>query len=426
MATKKRTRAAAGRKTRRPAGGAARRGGGRGAAVRRAARPMSPATLAVHAGDKLDPVSGLFHTPIVQSATFGFRNTRDLVATYAGKRPGGAYTRWSNPSFEAAERKIAALEGADACLLFSSGMAAITSAILSLVREGDHVVSTRGIYGGAYEFFSGMLPRLGASVTFVDGTDLDQVRWAFKPGTRLLYAESPVNPTLTVLDIRALARVASDRGVPFLLDGTFASPINQRPLGMGVSVVLHSATKYLGGHSDIVAGAAAGPRGLMRKVYTVRKLLGGIPDPHQAWLLSRSMRTLEVRVRRQNEVALAVARRLERHPQVLRVLYPGLRSHPQHALARRQMSGFGGMMTFEVRGGLRAATRVADRLKLIRLAASLGGVESLCCHPALTSHLHVPPEERRRAGIRDGMIRLSCGIEDPADLIADLEQALGR
>ncbi|HVP38920.1 MAG TPA: aminotransferase class I/II-fold pyridoxal phosphate-dependent enzyme [Candidatus Saccharimonadales bacterium] len=407
MATRRRSRAAA----RRP-----RRGG--------SPRPANVFTLAVHAGDEFNPASGEFHAPIVQSATFAFRNTRELVATFAGRRKGNIYTRWSNPTVEAVEAKLAALEGAPSALLFSSGLAAITSTLLALVRRGDHVVSTQGIYGGAYEFLSGMLPRLGVDVTFVDGTDRAAVRRAIRPATRALYGESPVNPTLTLLDLKGLARIARAARVPFLLDGTFASPVNQRPLELGVTVVLHSATKYLGGHSDIIAGAAVGPRALLREVWEVRKLLGGVADPHQAWLLARSLRTLGVRVRRQNEVALALARHLERHPRVLRVLYPGLPSHPQHALARRQLKGFGGMLTFEVRGGLSAAARVADRLRLIKLGASLGGVESLCCHPVLTSHIHVPPEVRRRAGIRDGMIRLSCGIEEPSDLIADLDQAL--
>jgi methionine-gamma-lyase len=397
-------------------------------AKRRPSRPRTAApglaTRAVHAGDPFDRVAGTFQAPIVQLATFTFRTTRELVATYAGRRKGNAYTRWSNPTVEATERKIAALEGAGGCLLFSSGMAAITTSVLTLVQRGDHVVSTRGIYGGAYEFFSILLPRMGVDVTFVDGTDPEAVRRAFRPGTRLLYGESPVNPTLAVLDLRRLAGIARAARVPFVLDGTFASPVNQRPLELGVTMVLHSATKYLGGHADIVAGAAAGPKPLMKRVWEVRKLLGGVADPHQAWLLSRSLRTLEVRVTRQNQVALAVARHLERHPRVLSVLYPGLKSHPQHALARRQQDGFGGMLTFEVRGGIRGASRVADRLRVIGLGASLGWVESLCCHPALTSHLYVPPDARRRAGIRDGMIRLSCGIEDAADLIADLDQAL--
>jgi methionine-gamma-lyase len=383
-------------------------------------------TLAVHAGEPFRPDEGLFTIPIIQQSTFAFRNTRHLVESFAGKGKTPVYTRWGNPTADMVERKIAALEGAEKCLLFGSGMAAITTALLTLAGRGDHVVSARAVYGGAYEFLSQLAPRLGVDVTFVDGTDLEEIRRSVRPETRAIWIESPVNPTLRVLDLKSIARLGARAGVPVLLDGTFASPVNQQPIALGISAVVHSATKYLGGHSDLIAGAVSGPRGLMKRMWGTRKLLGGVVDPHQAWLLGRGLRTLEIRVLRQNALADRVARFLSRHPRVRHVHYPGLSSHPDHALARKQMTGFGGMVTFEVRGGLKSAIRVADRLRMIRIGGSLGGLESICCHPRLTSHMHVPADVRRRAGIADGMIRLSCGIEDAEDIIADLEQALRR
>ena len=383
-------------------------------------------TRAVHAGGHFDPATGAFHTPIFQQATFGTPTARRMLELGEGTRAGNFYMRYDHPNYREVERKVAALEGAPGALLFGSGMAAITTAVLARVKAGDHIVSTESVYGGTYGFFSGLLPRLGVRVDWVDGGDLGAVRAALRSRPRLLYAESPVNPTLTVLDVAALARAAKAAGVPMYLDATFASPVNQQPVKLGVSLVLHSGTKYLGGHSDLMAGLVAGSRALLAPIEAHRRVLGGVADPHQAWLLARGLRTLTLRVARQNEVALAVARHLERHPRVRRVLYPGLKSHPQHALARRQLRGFGGMVTFEVRGGLKAASRVAERLKLIQLGPSLGGVESLVSLPVLTSHVRVPAEARRRLGISEGLLRLSCGIEDPADLVADLDQALRR
>ncbi len=388
--------------------------------------PEQLATLAVHAGEMQDAERGLFQTPIVQSSTFAFRNTRELRATFEGRRSGHVYTRYGNPTVDAVERKVAALEGAQACLIFSSGMGAIAASILAAARNGDHVVSTRGIYGGAQEFLEHLLPSFGGSVTFVDGLDPMEVRRAVRPNTRLVYAESPVNPTLQVLDLKRISAEARRAHLPLFLDGTFASPVNQQPLSLGVDCVVHSATKYLGGHSDLIAGAVAGSRAWMRRIWTLRKLLGASPDPHQAWLLGRGLKTLDVRVRRQNEVAMALARHLARHRKVRVVLYPGLATHPQHRLARRQMQGFGGMLAFEPRGGLKAAIRVVDSLRLIRLAASLGGVETICSQPVYTSHRNLSRTELARNGISEGLIRLSCGIEDPADLVADLDQALAR
>lgn len=382
------------------------------------------ATRAVHSGEPRGDGSGSLTVPIYQSATFSSRTTREMIAVSQGQVEGNFYTRYGNTTTRAVERKLAALDEAEDALLFSSGMAAITTSLLAMLRAGDHLVSSDAIYGNAQNFMLEFLPRFGVQVSFGDPSDPERFVALAKPNTRLLYAESPVNPTLRVLDLPRLGRLAARRKLPFLLDATFSSPANQQSLKLGVTLAIHSATKYLGGHADLIAGAVCGPRALVDRIRTMRNALGGCADPHQAWLLARGMRTLTVRVGRQNEVAMQVARWLEKRSGVLSVLYPGLKSHPQHALARRQLKGYGGMVTFEVRGGLKGATRVADRLRLVQLAPSLGGVESVVSQPALTSHLHISPEARRQAGIRDGMLRLSCGLEDPADLIADLDQAL--
>ena len=386
--------------------------------------PERLGTRAVHAGEPHGRESGALGVPIFQSATYSSPSTRAMLEVAAGRTEGNFYLRYGNTTTRAVERKLAALDEAQDALLFSSGMAAITTTLLSMVKSGDHILSSNAIYGNAQSFMQNTLSRFGVEVTFADATDPAALARLVRPRTRMLYAESPVNPTLAILDLPRLAQVARKAKIPFLLDATFSSPVNQQSLKLGVTLALHSATKYLGGHSDLLAGAACGPRALIGRIREMRKSLGGVADPHQAWLLARGMRTLEVRVNRQNEVALHVARWLERHPRVVRTLYPGLRSHPQHALARRQMKGFGGMVTFEVRGGVKGASRVADRLRLISLAPSLGGVESVICQPVLTSHRYVTEQDRRAAGIRDGMLRLSCGIEDPRDLVADLDRAL--
>ncbi len=395
---------------------------GTGSRAGKAAQGM--ATRAVHAGEPRNADSGSLTVPIYQSATFSSRTTREMIAISQGRQEGNFYTRYGNTTTRAVERKLAALDEAGDALLFSSGMAAITTSLLAMLRAGDHVVSSDAIYGNAQSFLLEVLPRFGVEVSFGDPSDPDRFMALARANTRLVYAESPVNPTLRVLDLLRLGRMAARRKLPFLVDATFSSPVNQQSLKFGATLAIHSATKYLGGHADLIAGAVCGSRPLIARIRNMRKTLGCVADPHQAWLLARGMRTLTVRVRRQNEVGMEVARWLERRPGVLSVLYPGLKSHPQHVLAKKQLKGYGGMVTFEVRGGVKGASRVADRLKLVRLAPSLGGVESIVSQPPLTSHLYVSAEARRRAGIRDGMLRLSCGIEDPADLIADLDQAL--
>ncbi len=380
-------------------------------------------TRSVHSGEETDPYSGSVVTPIYETSTFAFPSTKVLLDVMRKKRKGNVYTRWWNPTNQAAERKIADLESADNALLFSSGMAAITSIILSIVHAGDHVVSMRDIYGGTFEFMNEFLPTVNVTTTFVDASQPNAVRHAIREETKLVYLETPANPTMRLVDIRAVKKQLEGRNAKIVVDNTFATPYNQQPLRLGADVVAHSATKYFGGHADITAGVAVGNRALLSKIYEVRKLFGGVLDPHAAWLLLRGLKTFELRMMRHNENGLAVAQYLSNHKKVKEVFYPGLPEHPQHPLARRQMRGFGGMLSFLPRPGV-SASRVIDRLELIKIAPSLGGVETLASQPWTLSHFYVPKEERERAGILDELIRLSIGIENSEDIIADLKQAL--
>jgi cystathionine beta-lyase/cystathionine gamma-synthase len=380
------------------------------------------ATLCVHAGELAD-AHGSPHTPVYTTTTFGFPSTAAILDVVEGRKAGALYTRYGlNPSIQALEVKLAALEGAEAALAFASGMAAEVAAFLTHGRAG--IVCIGDAYGGTLELIGQQLPLLGIPTHLLLGDELDRLDGLLAQGPRLVFLETPSNPTLEVFDITALAARAHAQGALLMVDNTFASPVNQQPLALGADLVVHSATKYLGGHSDLTAGALMGPKALLDAVWPWRKNLGSTPAPETAALLARSLRTLVVRVRAQNASALAIARAMERQPRVARVLYPGLESSAGHALASRQMTGFGGMLTIEVQGGGEAATRVADRLKLFALAPSLGGVESLVTQPCTTTHHGLAPEERTRRGISDAMLRLSVGLEDADDLIADLVQAL--
>lgn len=381
-------------------------------------------TRSVHDGDKSQCYEGAINTPIFQSSTFVFPT--EEPRTWSGEVPDGTYiySRYSNPTVRAVEDKLASLEGAESSLAFSSGMAAITSALLAFLQKGDKVVAMQDLYGGTYNFLKNEVPRLGVDVGFVPTTDPAELCAAIDGRTKVLYLESPTNPLLKLIDIRETCRLAHEKGCLVMIDNTFASPILQRPLELGVDIVLHSATKYLNGHSDVIAGFVAGSVKNMELVHLRRKLYGGVLDPLPAYLLGRGMRTLDLRVRRHASNALAVARFLESHPRVSRCIYPGLPSHPDHELAKRQMDGFGGMVTFEVKGGRKAAERALKRFEIIARAASLGGVESLASMPVNTSHTSYSYEERQKLGIGEGMIRLSVGIEDPEDLCRDLDQAL--
>jgi len=380
-----------------------------------------PETKAVRGGTDLRKKNGPLSTPIYQTSTFEVTdNEQQLRATPTDM----FYTRYGNPTHTVVEKAIAELEGTERALLFASGMNAVTTAILALLKSGDHIVAQRDIYGGAAKFLGQWLPKLGIETTFVDTTEYEQHERAIRPNTRLLYLESPTNPTLRVVDLRRVAAIAKRHNLITMIDSTFATPINCRPAEYGIDLVMHSGTKYFGGHSDLIAGVIAGRDELLRKIHETRTTLGGCMDPHAAWLLLRGIKTLAVRVERQNENALRVAQFLQQHPSVRRVHYPLVDGHPQRALAMEQMRGGGGIVSFEVEGTGDDARKLTESLNLFTLAPSLGGVDSLVCIPVLTSHAMIPAEHRAKAGITEQMIRLSVGIESAEDLIADLEQAL--
>lgn len=382
-------------------------------------------TLAVHAGEAPCPVTGALDTPIYQSSTFVAADSAEMAAVYGEEKPGYMYTRYGNPTIHALEQKIAALEGGEAGLATASGMAAISTAILGYVKAGDHVVAARSLYGAAYNFLNKKLPRMGASATFVPSTHVQDFEKALQPNTRLIYFETPSNPILEILDVHALARMAGLHNIPLMIDNTFASPALQRPLSLGVTVSVHSATKYLCGHGDAMGGAVVGPREYISLlVHEVIRDFGGIISPFNAWLILRGLHTLHVRMPVHCASAQRVAEFLAAHPRVEKVNYPGLPGHPGHDVAKRQMKGFGAMISFEVKGGYDAGMKVMDRVNLFARAASLGDTRSLIVHSASTSHRAVPREQRLEIGISDGLVRLSIGLEAAEDLIEDLDQAL--
>jgi len=380
------------------------------------------ATRCIHAGELTD-AHGSPHTPVYTTTTFGFPSTAAILDVVEGRAAGGLYTRYGlNPTIQALEAKLASLEGGEAALAFASGMAAEAAAFMAHGRGG--VVCIGDAYGGTLELIGNQLPQLGISTHLLLGDELERLEALLAGGVGLLFLETPTNPALEVFDIAALAARAHAHGALLMVDNTFASPVNQQPLALGADLVVHSATKYLGGHSDLTAGALMGSRELMDAVWPWRKNLGQVPAPETAARVARSLRTLVVRVQAQNASALAIARAMEAHPRVARVRYPGLESFPGHELAARQMTGFGGMLTMEVAGDGAATAAVADRLGLFTIAPSLGGVESLVTQPVTTTHHGLDPGERQRRGITDAMLRLSVGLEDVKDLIADLQQAL--
>jgi len=383
------------------------------------------ATQAVHAGEAPCPVTGALDTPIYQSTTFVSPTSDEMAAVYGEEKFGYMYTRYGNPTLRALEEKLATLEGGEAALVASSGMAAISTAILGRVQQGDHVVAARSLYGAAYNFLNKKLPRLGASTTFVDSTRPEDFENALQPNTRLIYFETPSNPVLQILDIAGLARVGRSHNIPTMIDNTFASPALQQPLALGVTVVVHSATKYLCGHGDAMGGAIVGSKDYIQELsHEVLRDFGGVMSPFNAWLILRGIHTLHLRMPAHCANAQKVAEFLARHPKVERVNYPGLPQHPGHDIAKKQMKGFGAMMSFEVKGGYDGGKKVMDRVKLFARAASLGDTRSLIVHSASTSHRAVPREQRLAIGVTDGLVRLSVGVEAAEDLLSDLEQAL--
>ncbi len=373
------------------------------------------ATRAVHAGQHPDPSTGAIMTPVFLTSTY--------VQEELGKHKGYEYSRVSNPTRTALEQNIAALEGGAHGMAFGSGMAAV-DAILHLLKPGDHVVMSRSVYGGTYRIARMVWEDLGLQFDFVDTSDLHIVEGSIKPSTRMLFIETPTNPTMEITDLAGVAAIAAKRRLISVADNTFATPYLQRPLEAGFTMVVHSLTKYLNGHSDMVGGlVVTSDPAVAERLAFLQKAAGGILSPFDSWLCLRGTKTLAVRMRQHNENAMEVARWMEQQPRILRVLYPGLTSHPQHALAARQMCGFGGMISFDL-GGRDQASAFLKRVRLCALAESLGGVETLISHPASMTHASVPPEERARVGITDGLVRISVGVEDAADIIADLDQAL--
>ena len=386
-------------------------------------RPMGDATLAIHAGEEKFRVGAPVGTAISRTANFTFESTEEMKRWAEGKSSAYIYTRYGNPTLAIAEAKIAALEGAEAAVVAASGSAAISATLLSQLRAGDELIATRQLYGGSYRLLRDVFPKYGIAVRHVEA-DLAGVERLVNPRTKAIYVETPTNPALRLVDLGKAVAFAREWGLISIVDNTFASPVLQKPIETGFNLVVHSASKYLAGHSDVIAGAAAGSAALIRKVRENVIQLGGSMDPEAAFLLIRGMKTLEVRVERQCANAMAVAKFLAKHPKVARVHYPGLPGHPDHALARRQMRGFGAMMSFDLKGGLGAARRFCDRVRIFLLAASLGGVESLVILPIYTSHYKMSTAELRGAGVEPGTVRVSVGLEDAGDLIEDLRQAL--
>lgn len=378
-------------------------------------------TEAVRGGTSLQKKNGPLATPIYQTSTFEVTDNHEQVrATDTDK----FYTRYGNPTHTVVENSIAELEGTDAALLFSSGMAAITTSILTLVKAGDHIVAQRDIYGGVTKFLTQWLPKLGIETTFVDTNDIEQHAAAIRTNTKIIHIESPTNPMVKIVDLEEIAALGKKHNIVTTIDSTFATPINCRPAEWGIDLVLHSGTKYLAGHGDLICGVAAGRSDLIEQIHKARTTLGCSMDPHAAFLLLRGLKTLAVRVQRQNESALRIAEFLSAHPKVTRVHYPMLKGHMQYALARKQLAGAGGVLSFEIDGTGEDACRVSEALSLFTLAPSLGGVDSLVSLPVLTSHAMIDPELRKKMGVTEQMIRLSVGVENVEDLIGDLEKGL--
>ena len=385
-------------------------------------------TAAVHAGEPRQRAFDAITPPIVHSATYTFRNSAELIAFQSGELEREEYGRYGNPTVRAVEARLAALESPSApaaALLCASGMNALTTAMLALLPSGSHVILTDDGYRRTRQFVRTMLARLGVSHSVVAAADPLAIAAAIQPGrTRLIVTEAPTNPYLRVIDLAAVAQIAREHRIKTVIDATFATPYNMRPLEYGIDLVVHSCSKYLAGHNDLLAGVIIGRPPLISALRETQGILGGICDPHTAYLLGRGLKTFALRMERHNQNGQAVAEFLSRHPRVSRVHYPGLPSHPDHAIARAQMRGFGGVVSFEVVGDLQTAMAVVDRMRLAYIAPSFGGVESLVEQPALMSYYELSSEERLAVGIRDNLIRLSCGIEDASDLIADLQQAL--
>jgi cystathionine gamma-synthase len=383
-----------------------------------------PATLAVWAGEEGPFWQRSTQVPVVHSVSFGYQDMDEWLQVGRGKAAGHIYSRNTNPTVQAFEEKVARLEGAETATAFASGMAAISNTLFTFLSPGDRVVSIKDSYGGTNKLFTEFLPRFQIDVTLCDTTDQKAIEKAVAKGCRLLYLESPTNPTLKVVDIAGLTRKAHETDALVVVDSTFATPILQKPLALGADLVLHSATKFLGGHADALGGVVCGRPDLIERIYHFREINGAVLDPMAAYLLLRGMKTLHLRVQRQSESALRIARHLESHQKIEQVFYPGLESHPGHEIANKQMTAFGGILSFSIKGGFEAVGKVLPRLNYAHRAANLGAVETIAGPPATTSHVECTAEERAAMGIPENLVRYSVGIEDTDDLIADLDQAL--
>lgn len=384
------------------------------------------ATKAVHAGEDSDTTADSVAIPIYETSSFSFDSAEQGAARFAGKEEGYIYTRLGNPTIRALERSVAELENGEDARACASGMAAITTTLMSIVKKGDHVVATDCLYGGTLKLFLDILPKFGIDFTLIDSSDVSNIKAALRENTRLIYIETPSNPTLKLTDIRETVKIAAEFGLLTVVDNTFMSPCFQRPIEFGADIVIHSLTKYLSGHSDVIGGIVVGSGSFLKTFDPIFKNTGPTLGPFEAWLTLRGIKTLPIRMEKHNENAIRIAGFLEEHLKIERVYYPGLKSHSQHDLAKRQMGAFGGVLCFQVRGGLEAGIKLINSMKLCTLAVSLGSVETLISHPASMTHSLISRQQRLKAGITDNLVRLSVGIENVEDIIQDLEQALEK
>jgi len=398
----------------------------------RGQQPVSPtnlSTTSVHAGERggRPSVADSLTTPIVQTATYHFENTEQLIAYQEGRFGSYEYGRYGNPTSKVVEEKLRILENAEDCLVSASGMCAATTMLLALVPPNGHIITTTDCYRRTRQFIQTVLPKMGISTTVVDPSDTPGIQKALdEHEVSLFFSESPTNPYLRCIDIELISKMCHEKGTVVCIDGTFATPINQRAIALGADLVLHSATKYLAGHNDVLAGALCGSKELVEQVRTMHHVLGGVVDSHASYLVLRGLKTLSIRVARQNENGLKLARCLEAHPKIERVHYPGLESHPEHAIAMKQMTGFGGVLSFEVKADLMTTAKFIDSCKLPYIAPSLGGVETLIEQPTIVSYWDQTPEYRASLGIKDNLVRFACGVEDYDDIEADVLQALDQ
>jgi len=384
-------------------------------------------TDCIHAGEERFKSYDSITTPIVQSSTFVFKNSEEIRRYTQKEHFRYEYGRYGNPTQRAAEHKLAALEGAEAAVLFASGMSAIINTLLAVLQNGDHMIITDDAYGRTLSFCKSWLPKWGIEATVVKMGDYDAIEKAIKPNTRVFFSESPTNPYLNIMDFSQLREIKERHPDMIVIsDSTFATPYNQRPLELGADIVIHSATKYLAGHNDILAGVVLGSSGLVQNIVEFQKIMGGVIDPHCAYLLIRGLKTFSIRMERLNQSGEIIAEWLENHPNIRRCYYPALKSHPQHEVAEREMNGYGCVTTFELDGDLEDSKRFLDNLKLCYIGPSLGGCETLITHPATVTYYNCTRDERYELGILDNLFRLSVGLEDPEDIIADLEQAMGK